>query len=263
MKESGDKDWHSHTTVSTFFLTHSLLHSVLSHGLQSPRRTTINTDLELDRPILGHRLLLAHQSISLSRLTVFEPQPKHARLFPIVNHQIHTLTVLRISLGHQHLGKLDVVQNRSLKDVFRRTHTNHPRPILIFTDPSTQGRALFECADAVVLERSGLGLDDRVVFFVELLEEIRGDFLVAEFRGCRGGDAADGAFAGFVVARVEFVGAQEVDEVEAAVGVVLARFFLRKGPVAVGDGGEIGRAEEGVDRVGEGAGEAGDLFVSG
>ncbi len=49
-------------------------------------------------------------------------------------------------------------------------------------------------------------------------------------------------------------------DLQASGGVVVAqRFFLGEGPVSVCNVWEVGGAEEGVDAVGEGACEAGDL----
>jgi hypothetical protein len=98
-----------------------------------------------------------------------------------------------------------------------------------------------------------------VVFLVELLQEVGAERVVAEFGGRGGEDASDAAFAGLVVAGVELVGADEVDEVDAAVGVVFYCFFAGEGPVAVCDVWEVGGAKERVDAVCEGAGQAGDL----
>jgi hypothetical protein len=70
---------------------------------------------------------------------------------------------------------------------------------------------LFECAQSLIAQCSCLGGDDRVIFLVDLLEEVDTELFVAKLGSRRRKDDTDTPFACFVVAWVELVGSDEVD----------------------------------------------------
>ena len=124
--------------------------------------------------------------------------------------------------------------------------------ILVAHEARHEGDNLRRGGEAYVPQGAGLGGLNGEKLRVELLERVRADPLVAEFRRAAGNEGAQGADAAPVVARVHLVGAAEVLDVEPA-GVGVADVLVADdGPDAGADVREVGGQVHGIDAVGEG-----------